>query len=352
MPSKSSEKIETKIEPEEKMSKLTALYDYATAMAEKIILGYELPMAKTIFESETLNVGNIAISADGRIFASMNPLTEPNTKLVEILNRNEATPFPDAQYAEGEFSIIRGTLGINVDKHHRLWILDMEAREMLVWDLASNTMQEHFAIDADTLRSNSFLQDFAIDEKRQRIFIADMTLANEREKASPAIIVIDMATREMKRCLENHRSLKADFDGGYDLNPIAVDPNYEWLYYGAMHSHMLYRIPLQAFDSPHNDYLIESIETFSPKCYCDGIVADNKDQVYVTNIEDKMLGVCRDDSYQNIALLPTGQSWPDGLAIYDGHLYATLSQLDRTAAMNDGKDYTIRPYVIVRTPLI
>ncbi len=334
------------------MSRITELFDFAAEVAEKIILGRELPKAKVVFESQTINVGNIAISADGRIFASVNPLTKPATKLVEVLNHNEAVAFPDAQFAEGEFSYIRGALGINVDKHHRLWILDMEAREFIVWDLAANVMQEHFAIDVDVLRPNSFLQDFAIDEKRRRIFIADMTMASETAKAAPAIIMIDLITGNMVRLLESHPSLCSEVEGGFDLNPIAIDPNSEWLYYGAVHSHNIYRIALKYFDDDSIESLADHVEYFAKKPYCDGIVADSLERVFVTNVEDRTLGVTSRKGYCDIAKLPDGQSWPDGLALWDGCLYATLSQLDRSAALNDGVDSMQAPFMVVMTSVV
>lgn len=313
-----------------------------------------LPVAEKLFTSESITPGNIAISEDGRVFISVNPLLNPDVKLYEVLSDTDITPFPNAEYSSGADSIIKGALGINVDNHHRLWILDMTARKFFIWDLKSDILQDSFDIDYAVTRSNSFLQDFAIDEKRQRIFIADMTLpVDENDTPSPAIIMIDMVTRKMTRLLENHPSVMSEIEGGFGLNPISIDPHSEWLYYGAVHSHKLYRIALDSFDDDDSiGYLDDTIELYAPKCYCDGIEVDNSENVYVTNIEEAAIGVSNVNGFRNIATLPEGQSWPDGLALYNGYVYATLSQLDRSAALNKGVDSTTKPYMVVRARMI
>ncbi len=312
-----------------------------------------LPVAETIYTSETTIPGNIAISEDGRIFISINPLLRPDVKLYEMLSENEITPFPDAEYSSGDGSIIKGALGINVDQHHRLWILDMVAQKFYVWDLRSHTLQESFTIDHAVTRPNSFLQDFAIDEKRRRIFIADMTYArDENEKTFPALIMIDMVTHKMTRLLENHETVHAEIENGFGLNPISIDPNSDWLYYGAVHSHKLYRIALDNFDDDAISYLEDSIELYAPKSFCDGIIVDNSENVYITNIEDNAIGLSNVSGFRNIATIPEGQSWPDGLALYNGHVYATLSQLDKSVAMNKNVDLTTKPYMVVRAPMV
>ncbi len=311
-----------------------------------------IPQAQDIFASSEINPANIAISNDGRIFATMNPLTSPDVKVCEVINDFNVVPFPDAYYAMGEDSEIRGAIGINVDQNNCLWILDMQGREFFVWNLDNHALDRRFLIDAAVCHSNSFLQDFVIDRVRGRVIIADMTLADDESKAAPAFIVIDMDTLKMQRVLENHPALCSTVKGGFDLNPIAIDPQCEWLYFGAIHSHRLYRMPLEAFVGESIDYLEDTIDEFAPKPYCDGIEADDKENVYITNVEQCAIGVCNKGRYRDIATLPQSQSWPDGLALHDGYVYCAVSQLDRAPAMNDGEDRRLTPYVIVRTPMV
>ena len=55
------------------------------------------------------------------------------------------------------------------------------------------------------------------------------------------------------------------------------------------------------------------------------------------------------EGYRLIAELPEGQSWPDGFAFgLNGFLYAVVNQLDRSAALNDGKEGGVSPYQLVR----
>ncbi|MFR9567128.1 MAG: hypothetical protein SNH13_07720, partial [Rikenellaceae bacterium] len=56
----------------------------------------QLPTAEPIFQSDKIVPGNIAISRNGRIFISTNPLLKPSVKLLELLvPGGDVVPFPD-----------------------------------------------------------------------------------------------------------------------------------------------------------------------------------------------------------------------------------------------------------------
>ena len=73
----------------------------------------------------------------------------------------------------------------------------------------------------------------------------------------------------------------------------------------------------------------------------------------ITNIEEQAISVSNKNGFKNIATLPQGQTWPDGLYIgNDGHIYSTVDQLNRIPALNNGKDDSKPPYLIIKTPLV
>ncbi len=297
---------------------------------------------------DTLRPGYVAMSGDGRIFLTVSPFSNPETKVVELLSNGSTKPYPNAQYVSGKDSIIQTTIGEKMDSKDNLWILDMTNRQFVVWDTKKNALNKILKVPANTLKETSFLQDFVLDEKRNRIIIADPTRG--KDPKSPAFIVMDMTSGEGVRMAENYKDLQAEKENGSPVNPIAMDPQQQWVYFGSLHGTKIFRVPAKAFDSEKE--LLQNIEFYGPKPYCDGIAVDAKQNVYITNIQEQTIGITQKGSYKNIARLPDGQSWPDGLFIKDGYVYAVVNQLNRSAALNNGKDITKPPFLIVRTKLV
>ncbi len=310
-----------------------------------------LPTVEVVFENQTIIPGNLAISKQGDIYFSVNPLINPTSKLYKVTGKSEAVPYPNDEYVTGKDSVIGGVLGVRIDSENNLWMLDMTKHQYVVWDLDNNVLKQTIAIPDSVLQPNSFLQDFIIDEKHKRLIIADMTMGSADAPVSPAFVVYDMETKEFRRMAEKQPALLSEVAGGFDLNPIAIEPDSEWIYFGAINSRKLYRVAAKSFND--EAALIADIELFGDKSYCDGIVADNDGVVYITNVEDSALGVTTRDGFRNIAMLPEGQVWPDGIYLgHDGCVYSAVSQLSRAAILNDGKDLSIPPFVIVKTPKI
>ncbi len=309
------------------------------------------PVAEVIFANESFIPGNIAIGDNGDMFFSVNPLLNPEVKLYKVSKGGtQVTPYPSAEYVVGDNSIIEGVLGIKIEDDE-LWMLDMLAPKFVVWDIDKNRLVDTIAIPNSVLRPNSFLQDFVIDDDNNRVIIADMTLSSDDMPSYPAFIVYDMKTRTFRRIAERHPSMLAEVAGGYDLNPIAIDPDEDWIYFGAMNGRKIYRVPTDAFASERR--VISGIEYFSDKPFSDGIAVDDDGNVYIANIEDDAIAVSnKRKGFTNIAMLPEGQSYPEGLVIEDDYVYATVSQQDKSAAMNRGKDSTQKPYVVVRTEVM
>lgn len=304
-----------------------------------------LPTIKSVFTHNNIRPGNMAVTSDGRMFITINPLTDTSTKLYEITSSEDAVPYPNKRYSTGENSLIKGAIGIRADSSDNLWILDMVDNKFVVWDTKQEELIKNLPIPKDVIVENSFLQDFVIDHVHNRLIIADMTYGGD--SSSPAFIVMDMDGANAKRLIENHPSLIADNSSDGGLNPIAIDPSQTWIYYGALGGKTIYRVPTASFID--GAMVVATIEEYAPKSHSDGIAVDEYQNVYVANIEDDMIGMANKDGFRNIATLPVGQSWPDGLYIADdGYLYVTVSQLDRSAALNGGEDVSVEPFTVLR----
>ncbi|WP_075340798.1 L-dopachrome tautomerase-related protein [Tenacibaculum agarivorans] len=310
--------------------------------------------AEIVFSSQDIRPGNLALTTNGRLFVSMNPLVSPKTKVFELNSndKNTGTAYPNATYATGDDAVFKAVIGIRADSKGNLWLLDMGTKQFIVWNTNTNELVKTIPIPVDVVVSTSFLQDFIIDEKHNRVIIADMTQGDLKSAPIPAFIVIDTETGAAKRMAQSHPSMMPEVEGGFALNPIAIDPNFKYVYFGALNGRTIYRVSAASFDN--EEQLKKDIEKFGTKSFCDGIAVDANENVYITNIEKSEIGVFnKKDGFKTLAKLPEGQSWPDGLYIAsNGYVYATVDQLNRIAALNKGKDESTGPYLVVRTQLL
>lgn len=313
------------------------------------------PKAEVYFSSNSVRSGNLAITKSGRLFASMTPLVSPKTKVFElnVNGKNSGVAYPNAAYAEGDNSVLKAVVGIRADSKDNLYILDMGAKQFVIWDTKLEKLIKKIPLPKEVLVPTSFLQDFAIDEKHNRLIIADMSQGDLKSiPLLPAFIVIDIETGIAKRMAQGHPSMLPEVEGGYALNPIVIDTKFEYVYFGALNARTIYRVPAASFDD--EETLKSSIEKYGTKSFCDGIAIDANNNIYVTNLEKSEIGVYnKKDGFKTFATLPEGQSWPDGLYVgNDGYLYGAIDQLDKTAALNNGKDASITPFIVVRAPLL
>lgn len=307
----------------------------------------ESPVAE-IVASFDARPGNPAITPDGRVLVSIHPLDNPSTRIVEIGRGGTAKPYPSAAFSVGEDSTVKAVIAIRVADDGTAWILDLGARKLQAWNTRTETLVRTIDIPADVLVPKSFLQDFALDQKRNRAIIADMSQVDLKSAPTPAFVVVDLATGAAKRVAEGHAALMPEVEGGLALNPITIDPAYDWVYFGALNGRTVYRVPAPAFDGGTAE-VEAAIETYGPKPFSDGITVDGAGNVYVTDVEQSAIGVTTPEDYRVIATLPAGQSWPDGFSFGpDGFVYATVNQLDRAAALNDGQDSGTPPFHLVR----
>ncbi len=319
-----------------------------------IVSANSVSIAQTVATFNDIRPANMAISKEGRLFVTGHPIVNESAKVIELSAIGTKNIYPNTEYSDSsnkKNSIIKATIGVAVDSKENLWVLDMGAKQFVVWDIKKNRLNKTIKIPESVLTPTSFLQDFALDEKRNRVIIADMTQGDLKSAPTPAFVVVDINTGKASRIAQSHPSMMPDFEGGFALNPIAIDPSFEWLYFGALNGKKVYRVPASSFVNEKE--VIKNIKEYAPKSYSDGIKVDKNQNVYITDIEKQAIGVSNKDGYRIIATLPEGQSWPDGVEIgNDGYVYAVINQLNRTAALNNGKDESSGTYLIVKTPLV
>lgn len=322
--------------------------------------------------------GNPAVTPDNRKILSMQPIDNPQFRVVELLPNGSTTPFPNENWASAVGSDgvgLQAVIGIRSDKNGIVWMLDMggdgHAPKLLGWDTRTDALSRVIVFPASASRPNSFHQDLAIDSKRNMAYVADMTRGDLTGASRPAIVVIDLHTGLVRRVLEGNRhfspgSEKIVIDGNtfatkntngeivpiyLGLNPITIDSNNVWVYFGSINGQGLFRIPASALVDPKlSDRELDAlIEPYGKKRSSDGISIDNVGNVYVTDVENHAIGVASPQGYKLLVKNKKLLQWPDGLAFGpDGWLYVTVNQLNLHPALNGGHNIGRPPFYLVR----
>ncbi len=327
-------------------------------------------------EFKGIRPANPAIAKDGSIYVTMHPMDGADVSVMKVDKKGKHTPFPTKEWASNPKNNgigIVNAFGIQATEDNKLIVLDWGDKEnqakIFIWDLTQNELHKIIYIPRFIRDKNDFLQDFAIDQKRNMIYIANMGRADLLGEQTPSIIAINLNTGQSKRLLEKHASFLADDNVIYidkepltvttpegkkalklGLNPITIDPQNKWIYYGTVNAGYLYRIKSEilADFSKSNTELSQSIEKYGPKPASDGISIDNQGNVYITSISENGIGVTTKDNYR-LLFSNAELSWPDGISYgADGYFYATINQLHKAAALNGGKDRSKGTYKLIR----
>ncbi|MDH3846537.1 MAG: major royal jelly family protein [Gammaproteobacteria bacterium] len=314
--------------------------------------------------SYPLPIGNVAVSATGRVFFTVHPEARPKgNKLLEFVD-GAAVPYPGiGQQAE----LFDTVLGVAIDRQGNLWTIDhgnhgTRSVRLLAFDLDSGKIVHDHRLPAEIAPAGSFLQDLQVSADGRTIIIADASFWRKR----PAIIVYDVESAAARRALESHPSVFAEkfviahggnemrFFGGLvalrgGVDGIALGP--EWLYYGALSGSSLYRVRLRDLrDSALPPaQLARRVEEYSAKPLSDGFSTDVEGHVYVTDVEHNAIFRIGEDRDPVTLLRSTRVRWPDALSFGpDGWLYVADSALQEVVLQPQENIEANSPYKVFR----
>lgn len=289
--------------------------------------------------------GNIAVSATGRIFITIHPLSRPEAnKVVELID-GKPVPYPDTDSQQNLFQTV---LGLAIDRQNRLWLLDdglqgIKQPRLLAIDLSTDQLVKRYDFPSEIAGFGSFLNDLQIDPAGLKIYIADTsTLAKK-----PAIIIYDTEQNSARRVLEAHPSVVAQdwiinaggrkmvlWWGLFVVKPavdsIALDRNGRWLYYGPMAHESMFRVRTQDLDdrSLTSRELGNRVEKFGPKPLSDGLSMDLENNIYITDVEHGAILILGPEKNLQTLIKDPRLRWPDGLSFGPDHwLYISDSAL-------------------------
>lgn len=307
--------------------------------------------------------GNITVTPTGKIVVSLHQFYGHDVRVASIDDNDQLMPFATA-------ANVNSVLGLQADAEDVVWLLDNAmrggtTRRLVAWDAS----EERLVADIDLTNvttDQSFLNDLAVDPVRNTVYIADPAGG-----ADAAIIVVDVARGAARRVLQGHKSvIPEDMDLVIDgnpvriladdgteirprvgINPIAINKDGEWLFYGPMHGRSMYRIrtaDLRNAELAPDDLAIRA-ERWSEKPICDGISIDNAGNLYLGDLANNAIGVIGSDRKYSVLISDPRLSWVDAFSFgNNGYLYAVVNQLHRSAVLNGGESATQPPYLIVK----
>jgi sugar lactone lactonase YvrE len=315
--------------------------------------------------------GNITLTPQGRILISLHQFFAPTLRVVEITPQG-TVPFPNVAWNQvsSDRVTLDTILGLQA-ANAGVWLLDNGMRggttpKLVEWDTTRNQLAKLIYLPAPITVKNSFVNDLAVDLTHQATYIADPAGGD-----NAALIVVDLTTGMSRRVLQGDRSVIPEnldlvIDGHpvqiklpdgklirpkIGVNPIALDHQHEWLYYGPMHGTSMYRIKTADLRNPNltATSLAQRVERYSGKPICDGIAIDPAGNIYLGDLAANAIGVITSDRRYQKLFSDARLSWVDAFSVgNDGYVYTVANQLHRTAFLNAGNNQTKPPFYLFR----
>lgn len=311
-------------------------------------LGAVEPRPELIFQLPLAPSG-LTVMPDSEFVISVSFEEKAQNRVIAVGKAGDSRPFPStavSQAMPGEALQLDAVMGMQCTDNGVVWMLDNGRRselppKIVSWDTAHSRLQRVFHLAPPAVLPGSFLDDLVVDPERPCVYVGDSAGGQDA-----ALIVLDTGTGLARRVLQGHPSVVpvagldlsidgqlleskrldgtvADPVGG--VNPMALDKKGEWLYFGPLRSHKLYRVRAEHLRdaSIPPEKLAGLVEEYAAKPLCAGITLDGKGNVYVSDLAAKSIGMIAASSkeYRILATDPRFL-WPDGLCFgVDGRLY-------------------------------
>ena len=357
---------------------------------------HKLPAADSIgslepiaFLHDAMPTG-LTVSHKGRIFVNFPKWgDEVQNSVAEVLNDGNILAYPDAALNRtddnDQASTFVSVQSVVVDPIDRLWILDTGSPlfrltkyggpKLICVDLETNKVIKKILFSQAVALPTTYLNDIRFDLRRGDEGMAFIT--DSSQKGSNGIIVVDLASGESWRKLNDHQSTKPEGlqtflpfvegrpfleqqqDGtvkhgaSMGADGIAISSDGSRLFYCPLGSRRLYSVATDTLsdrDIPESD-VVKSVQDHGDKGGAsDGLESDASGNIYSTNYEhNAILRLRNADKIWETLVYDSRLLWPDTLSLArDGYLYVTANQLHRQPRYNKGKDLRVKPYTVFR----
>jgi sugar lactone lactonase YvrE len=360
------------------------------------IPAHELPSNEPLGALEPIAFFNnamptgVTVSHEGRIFVNFPKWGDDVKFSVAEIRDGEAVAYPDesinktSQEDQGETLV--SVQSVVVDPADRLWILDTGSPlfnlteyggpKLVCVDLNTNKVTRKILFPQAVALPTTYLNDVRFDLRRGNEGMAFIT--DSSQKGPNGIIVVDLASGESWRRLNDHPSTKAEemqtflpiVEGrpflehhpngsvkqgaSMGADGIAISSDGSRLYYCPLGSRKLYSVATDALASRNTSEqeVAATIKNHGDRGGAsDGLESDSEGNIYSTNYEhNAILRLRYSDRLWETLVYDPRLLWPDTLSVAtDGYLYVIANQLHRQARFNkEGNDLRRKPYTLFR----
>lgn len=366
----------------------------------KGVRAQESPINETVGELEPVAYFNdamltgVTVSQEGRIFVNFPKWGDDVKFTVAELKDGEAVAYPNEEFNQTDeddpAAALVSVQSVVVDPADRLWILDTGSPmfkpteyggpKLVCVDLTTDEVVKKILFPQDVALPTTYLNDVRFDLRRGDEGIAFIT--DSAQKGANGIIVVDLATGESWRRLNDHPSTKAEEietflpivegrpflepqpDGsvkqgaGMGTDGIAISADGARLYYCPLGSRKLYSVETDALcdRSLSEKKVAATVKDEGDRGGAsDGLESDADGYIYSTNYEHNAIlrrNFDEENSQWETVVHDPRILWPDTLSLAaDGYLYVTSNELHRQAKYQGGKDLRRKPYMIFRVKI-
>lgn len=367
--------------------------DHTIIPTEKLPSDQQLGMLEPVAHFNDAMPTGVTVSQRGRIFVNFPRWGDEVSFTVAEVREGKAVAYPDEamnqtsreDLAADDAGTFVSVQSVVVDPADRLWILDTGSPmfqptkyggpKLVCMDLKTNQIIKKILFPQDVALHTTYLNDVRFDLQKGKEGVAYIT--DSAQNGPNGIIVVDLASGESWRRLNNHPSTKAEDlqsflpivegrpfvvkdqqSGSMKLaanmgsDGIAISANGEWLFYCPLASRRLYSVSTEALSNrPVDDqYVSQTVKNEGDKGGAsDGLESDAEGRIYATNYEHNSIMRRNSNGEWETIVYDPHLLWPDTLSLaYDGYLYVTANQLHRQARFHNGKDLRRKPYTLFR----
>lgn len=346
-----------------------------------------LGVLQTVATFEAPMPTGVTVSDTGRIFVNFPRWGDEVPATAVELCDGEVRPYPDWRHndpdSEADATALVSVQSVVIDPAGRLWLLDTGSPrfqptrpggpKLVCVDLGTDTAVQTILLPPDVAGPSAYLDDVRFDLRRGDAglaFITDASLSGPN-----GIIVVDLATGQAWRRLNDHPSTKAQ--PPHEFRPIIEGRYFRWrrpgeasqpvsvgcdgiapsadgsrLYYCPLASRRLYSVSVDALADPSLDDAAVAatvVDEGDKGTGSGGLDSDADGNLYLTAYEhNAVLRRTADGQYETVVHDPR-LLWPDSVWLAaDGYLYVTANQLHRQPDFCDGVDRRVPPYALFR----
>jgi sugar lactone lactonase YvrE len=332
----------------------------------------------------------VTVSHKGRIFVNFPKWGDDVKYTVAELRDGQSTAYPNESINEADeqdqVSTLVSVQSVVVDPVDRLWILDTGSPlfkpteyggpKLICVNLDTNKVIKKVLFPQTVALPTTYLNDIRFDLRRGNEGLAFIT--DSSQKGPNGIIVVDLASGESWRRLNDHTSTKAEDiqtflpivegkpflehkpDGtiqqgaSMGADGIAINSDGSRIFYCPLGGRSLFSVETDALANRDRSEkeVAETVHHHGDRGGAsDGLESDSEGNIYSTNYEHN--AILRLNYYNKMwetIVYDHRLLWPDTLSLAtDGYLYVMANQLHRQPRFNRGKDARIKPYTLFRT---